>query len=171
MPSTYNRGEPSAQRRQRIGPGPTVSIDSCKEIARRVRRHILEMTHAANSGHPGRLAFRGGDHDRALLPRSCATTRKNPAWPDRDRFVMSKGHATPVIYSVLAEAGYFPVEELMTFRQAGQPAAGPLVMGKPPGVEMSAGALGMGLSFSLGQALAGRLDRRDYHVVLPALRR
>jgi transketolase len=77
---------------------------------------------------------------------------------------MSKGHATPVIYSVLAEAGYFPVEELMTFRRLGSRLQGHVILGNPPGVEMSAGALGMGLSFSLGEALAGRLDKRDYHV-------
>lgn len=140
-----------------------VSADQLKETARRVRKHILEMTHQANSGHPGgslsaveiitALYFAIMKHDPARVD-----------WPERDRFVLSKGHATPVIYSVMAEAGYFPVEELMTFRQLGSQLQGHVILGKPPGVEMSAGALGMGLSFSLGQALAGRLDKRDYHV-------
>jgi transketolase len=141
----------------------TVSADQLKETARRVRKHILEMTHQVNSGHPGgslsaveiitALYFAIMKHDPSRVD-----------WPERDRFVLSKGHATPVIYSVMAEAGYFPVEELMTFRRLGSSLQGHVVLGKPPGVEMSAGALGMGLSFSLGQALAGRLDKLDYHV-------
>ncbi len=141
----------------------TVSTDQLKEIARRVRKHILEMTAQVNSGHPG------GSLSAVEIVTALyfAIMRHDPAradWPERDRFIMSKGHATPVIYSVLAEADYFPVEELMTFRRLGSPLQGHVIRGKPPGVEMSAGALGMGLSFSLGQALAGRLDKRDYHV-------
>jgi transketolase len=85
-----------------------------------------------------------------------------PDWPDRDRFIMSKGHATPVQYAVLAEAGYVPVEELATFRQKGTRLQGHSVIAKPPGVENSAGALGMGLSFGLGHALAARLQARDF---------
>ncbi len=141
----------------------TVSTDQLKEIARRVRKHILEMTNAANSGHPG------GSLSAVEIVTALyfSVMRHDPArvdWPERDRFILSKGHATPVIYSVLAEAGYFAVEELMTFRRLGSPLQGHVIRGKPPGVEMSAGALGMGLSFSLGQALAGRLDKLDYHV-------
>jgi transketolase len=146
-----------------LAQAPAVSIDQLKEIARRVRKHILEMTSAANSGHPGGSLsaveivtgayFAVMHHDP-----------KNPLWPDRDRWIMSKGHATPVIYGVLAEAGYFPADELMTFRKLGSNLQGHVVMQKPAGVEMSGGALGMGLSFSLGQALAGRLDKRDYNV-------
>jgi transketolase len=140
-----------------------VSNEELAEIARRVRRNILLMTAQANSGHPGgslssveiltTLYFRILRHDPA-----------NPQWLDRDRFVMSKGHATPVIYAVASEAGYIPEDELMTFRRLGSKLQGHTVMNQPPGIEMSAGALGMGLSFSLGQALAGRLDGRDYRV-------
>jgi transketolase len=150
----YNRGVTQAQK---------VSVDELKEIARRIRKHILMMTQQVNSGHPGgslsaveivtALYFAVMRHDPA-----------NPTWPDRDRFIMSKGHATPVAYGAIAEAGYIPVEEVMTFRRLGSRLQGHVVMNKPPGIEMSAGALGMGLSFSLGQALAGRLDGRDYHV-------
>ena len=140
-----------------------VSIDELKETARRVRRHILEMTHQVNSGHPGG-SLSSVEIVTALYFSLMRHDPKNPSWLDRDRFIMSKGHATPVIYSVLAEAGYFPMEDLMTFRRLGSRLQGHVVMGKPPGVEMSAGALGMGLSFSLGQALAGRLDGRGYHV-------
>jgi transketolase len=139
------------------------STTELNEIARRVRRHILIMTQQVNSGHPGgslsaveiitALYFSVMRHDPA-----------NPAWPERDRFVMSKGHATPVLYGVLAEAGYIPADDLSTFRRLGGRLQGHTVMGKPPGVEMSAGALGMGLSFSLGQALSTRLGGPQYRV-------
>jgi transketolase len=141
----------------------TVSVHELKEIARRVRRHILEMTQQVNSGHPGG-SLSAVEIVTAAYFAVMSHDPKNPSWPDRDRFVMSKGHATPVIYSVVAEAGYFPVEELMTFRRLGSRLQGHVILNNPPGIEMSAGALGMGLSFSLGEALAGRLDKRDYHV-------
>ena len=140
-----------------------LSIDEMKEVARRVRRNILRMVHQVNSGHPGG-SLSSVEILTALYFGVMRHDPKNPAWPDRDRFVMSKGHATPVIYAALAEAGYFPEEDLMTFRRLGSKLQGHVIMNKPPGVEMSAGALGMGLSFSLGQALAGTLDGRDYHV-------
>ncbi len=142
---------------------PSASTEELQEIARRVRRNIVRMTHAAKSGHPGG-SLSSVEILTALYFRVMRHDPQNPAWPDRDRFVMSKGHATPLMYSVLAEAGYVDPEDLLTFRQLGTKLQGHTVMGKPPGVEMSAGALGMGLSFSLGAALAGRLDKRDYHV-------
>jgi transketolase len=121
------------------------------------------MTTSANSGHPGG-SLSAVEIVTALYFNVMRHDPKDPAWADRDRFVMSKGHATPVIYGVLAEAGYFPMDDLLTFRKLGGKLQGHVVMGKPAGVEMSAGALGMGLSFSLGQALAGRLDKKGYHV-------
>ena len=142
---------------------PTTSLQELQQIARRVRRHILEMTAAANSGHPGG-SLSAVEIVTALYFRVMRHDPRNPFWEDRDRFVMSKGHATPLLYGVLAEAGYIPVDELPTFRRLGSRLQGHTVMHNPPGVEMSAGALGMGLSFSLGQALAARLDRRDYRV-------
>ena len=141
----------------------TVSIDELKSIAKRIRRHIVEMTANANSGHPGG-SLSSVEIATALCFRVMRHDPQNPLLPDRDRFIVSKGHATPMVYSTMAEAGYFPVEDLMTFRKLGGKLQGHTVMQKPPGVEMSAGALGMGLSFSLGHALAGRLDGRDYHV-------
>lgn len=142
---------------------PAVSIDQLKEIARRVRKHILEMTTEANSGHPGG-SLSAVEIVTAAYFALMNHDPKRPDSPDRDRFIMSKGHATPVIYGVLAEAGYFPVDELKTFRKLGSRLQGHVVLGNPPGIDMSAGALGMGLSFSLGQALAGRLDKRAYTV-------
>jgi transketolase len=140
-----------------------VSVEQMRDIARRARRNILRMTHQVNSGHPGG-SLSGVEILTALYFGVMRHDPQRPDWPDRDRIVISKGHATPLVYSVMSEAGYIPEEDLMTFRRLGAPLQGHVVMGKPPGVEMSAGALGMGLSFALGQALAGRLDRRDYHV-------
>lgn len=141
----------------------TVNLDELQAIAKRVRRNIIRMTAAAQSGHPGG-SLSCTDIMVALYWGVLRHDRHNPHWPDRDRFVMSKGHASPAMYATLAEAGYFPTEELLTFRQLGSRLQGHNVIGNPPGVEMSAGALGMGLSFSLGQALAGRLDGKDYRV-------
>jgi transketolase len=89
---------------------------------------------------------------------------KNPQWPDRDRFVLSKGHAAPILYAALAECGYFPVEELSTLRKLDSRLQGHTDRTLTPGVEMSAGSLGQGLSYGIGMALAGRLDKRDYQV-------
>jgi transketolase len=121
------------------------------------------MVAEANSGHPGgslsaveilcTLYFRVLNHDP-----------KRPDWPERDRFIMSKGHATPVYYATLAEAGYFPLEELKTFRRLNSRLQGHPKINTAPGIEMSAGSLGQGLSYSIGQCLAARLDGRDYRV-------
>ncbi|MEX0684066.1 MAG: transketolase [Dehalococcoidia bacterium] len=140
-----------------------VTNEELTEIARRVRRNILRMTQQVNSGHPGG-SLSAVEILATLYFRIMRHDPQNPAWPDRDRFVMSKGHATPLLYATLSEAGYIPEEELMTFRRLGSRLQGHTVMNNPPGIEMSAGALGMGLSFALGAALAGRLDKRDYHV-------
>jgi len=139
------------------------SSDELKAIARRIRRNIVQMVASANSGHPGG-SLSSADIVTAIYFGVLRHDPKNPLWPGRDRFVVSKGHATPMIYAALAEAGYFPMDDLKTFRKLGGKLQGHTVMQKPPGVEMSAGALGMGLSFSLGCALAGKLDKRDYHV-------
>ncbi len=139
------------------------SVPELERTARRIRRHIVRMTTEVNSGHPGG-SLSSVDILTALYFRVLQYDPKKPTWPERDRFIMSKGHASPAMYSVLAEAGYFPTEELMTFRKLGSRLQGHNTMGLPPGVEMSAGALGMGLSFSLGLTLAGRMDNLDYRV-------
>jgi transketolase len=141
----------------------TDSIDQLTATARRVRRHIIEMVTEAGSGHPGG-SLSAVEILCALYFRVLRHDPKRPNWPDRDRFVLSKGHATPVYYSVLAEAGYFPVEELMTFRKLNSRLQGHPKIGTAPGIEMSAGSLGQGLSYSIGQCLAGRLDGKDYRV-------
>ena len=121
------------------------------------------MTAEANSGHPaGSLS--AVEILVALYFSVLRHDADNPLWPQRDRFVLSKGHITPGYYAVLAEAGYFPPEELFSFRKLGSRLQGHTVRGVPEGVEMSAGALGMGLSFSLGLALAAHLDGEKHSI-------
>lgn len=143
-----------------------VSTDSLEEIeaaAKRIRRHIIKMVAAAGSGHPGG-SLSSVEILCALYFRVLHHDPKKRHWPDRDRFILSKGHAAPLLYAVLAEQGYLPIEELLTLRQLGSRLHGHTYVDSPPGVEMSAGSLGQGLSYSIGQALAARLDGRDYRV-------
>lgn len=134
-----------------------------KRKADLLRLHVIEMTTAAGSGHPGG-SLSAADLVAVLYFREMRHDPKNPAWEDRDRFVLSKGHVAPVLYAALAESGYFPVEELLTLRKLGSRLQGHPVRGKLPGVEMSTGSLGQGLSMSCGIALAGKMDGRDYNV-------
>ena len=138
-------------------------MEACElqKIANRLRLHVIEMTTAANSGHPGG-SLSAAEIITALYFRVMRHDPKNPQWEDRDRFVLSKGHVAPVLYAALAESGYFPVDELKTLRQIGSRLQGHPVRGKVPGVEMSTGSLGQGLSMSCGIALAGKMDGRDY---------
>lgn len=139
------------------------TLEDLKATAKRVRRHIVQMVAEAKSGHPGG-SLSAVEILCALFFRVLRHDPKRPDWPDRDRFILSKGHATPVYYAVLAEAGYFPVEELRTFRQLNSRLQGHSKINTAPGVEMSAGSLGQGLSYSIGQCLAARLDGKDYRV-------
>ena len=140
----------------------TSDVKELERIARRLRLDVVEMTSAAGSGHPGgslssadlmAVLYFGGtmNHDPS-----------NPSWEGRDRFVLSKGHVAPVLYAALAESGYFPREELLTLRKLGSRLQGHPVRGKVPGVEMSTGSLGQGLSMACGIALAGKMDGKDY---------
>jgi len=140
-----------------------LSLPDMEKKAKRLRRHVIEMTAKAGSGHPGG-SLSATEIVTALYFNHLRHDPQNPSWPDRDRFVLSKGHAAPLLYSALAEAGYFPVEELLTLRQLDSRMQGHTDMTVTPGVEMSAGALGQGLSFGTGIALAARLDGRDYRV-------
>jgi transketolase len=137
---------------------------SLADIARQLRVDIVTSTTAAGSGHPSSslsmvevvtVLYFGG-----VLRYDPA----NPHDPDRDRFILSKGHAAPGLYSVLAEAGYFPRDDLMTLRKLGSPLEGHPNMCRLPGVEASTGSLGQGLSIGIGHAHAGKLDGRDYRV-------
>ncbi len=136
-------------------------IRELEDKARLLRRHVLKMTHQVQSGHPGG-SMSACDIVTALYFDALRVDPQNPAWPDRDRFVMSKGHACPVLYAALAERGFFPVPELMTFRRLGSRLQGHPELGTTPGVENAAGAEGQGLSFGVGLALAARLDRKAW---------
>ena len=138
-----------------------ITVAELEGIANRLRIHVVEMTTAAGSGHPGG-SLSAADLMAVLYFRNLRHDPSNPSWEDRDRFVLSKGHVAPVLYAALAESGYFPVEDLLTLRKMGSKLQGHPVRGKTPGVEMSTGSLGQGLSMSCGIALAGKIDGRDY---------
>jgi transketolase len=137
------------------------NIEDLKGIARKLRRHVITMISTAGSGHPGG-SLSAADIVTALYFRIMRHDPRNPKWPDRDRFILSKGHAAPVLYAALAECGYFPLEWLTTLRKTGTCLQGHTDSTLTPGVDMSAGSLGQGLSVGIGMALAARLDKKDY---------
>jgi len=138
-----------------------LSTAELKEMAKKLRRHVITMTATAGSGHPGG-SLSAADIITALYFKVLRHDPRNPQWSDRDRFILSKGHAAPILYAALAEAGYFPVAELATLRKLDSRLQGHADRKFTPGVEMSAGSLGMGLSFAIGVALASRLDSKTY---------
>ena len=140
----------------------SLSTAELREMAKRLRRHVITMIATAGSGHPGG-SLSAADIITALYFKVMRHDPKNPQWQSRDRFILSKGHAAPILYAALAESGYFPVEELATLRRLDSRLQGHTDRNLTPGVEMSAGSLGMGLSFGIGLALGARLNRRDYH--------
>jgi transketolase len=141
-----------------------VDIEKLKEIARQLRLDILDMTEKAASGHPS-SSFSAVDLVTALYFGGALNFRADdPWWPDRDRFIMSKGHAAPLLYAVLAHAGYFDREYLWRLRQLDSPVQGHPVQGLLPGVEATTGSLGQGLSLAIGHLLGARLDGRDFWV-------
>jgi transketolase len=140
------------------------SLDALLARAKEIRKDILRMTTEAGSGHPT-SSLSAADVVTALyFGGFLRYDAKNPHWPDRDRFILSKGHAAPVLYAALAEAGYFPKEQIMTLRKLGSPLEGHPNMLRLGGVEASTGSLGQGLSIGIGHALAARVDKKDYHV-------
>jgi len=141
----------------------TKSLKEMKDIAKRLRRHIITMIGKAGSGHPGG-SLSAVEIVTALYFRVLRHKPQDPCWSDRDRFILSKGHAAPLLYATLAECGYFSVEELSTLRRLDSRLQGHTDCTVTPGVEMSAGALGQGLSFAIGVALAGRLNSQNYRV-------
>jgi len=134
-------------------------IGELESIAKKVRAHSIKMIYEAGSGHPGG-SLSAVDILVALYFHIMKHDPKKPDWADRDKFVLSKGHSAPALYAVLAESGYFPVEELSTLRKLGSRLQGHPCMRKTPGVEMSTGSLGHGLAAGNGMALAAKLDRK-----------
>ncbi|HWC90600.1 MAG TPA: transketolase [Pirellulales bacterium] len=138
-------------------------IDDLRALARRIRLHVLRMVHAANASHVG-SCFSMADLLAVLYGAVLRIDPARPNWEDRDRLVVSKGHAAAAVYATLAERGFFPVEWLDTYCQNGSRLAGHISHHGVPGVEVSSGSLGHGLSIACGMALAGRCDERPYRV-------
>jgi transketolase len=141
-----------------------LDIDGLKEKARELRLDVLEMTTRAGSGHPS-SSWSAVEILTALFFGGVLNYRADePDWPERDRFILSKGHAAPILYAALAHAGYFPREELWRLREVGSPVQGHPVQGSMPGIEATTGSLGQGLSIGLGHVLGGRLNGYRYRV-------
>ncbi len=140
-----------------------LSVSEMEAMAKKIRRHIVSMIGKAGSGHPGG-SLSAVEILTALYFKLLHHDPENPQWADRDRFILSKGHGAPVLYATLAECGYFPVEALLTLRQLDSHLQGHTDRLLTPGVELSAGSLGQGLSFATGIALASRLDKKNYSV-------
>ena len=140
-----------------------MSVEELEQMAVIIRCDIIDMICTAAAGHPGG-ALSAADVVTALYFRVMRIDPKNPDWPDRDRFILSKGHACPVWYAALAERGYFDKSHLKTLRQMGSILQGHPDMLKTPGIDMTAGSLGHGLPAGLGMALSGKLQQKDYHV-------
>jgi transketolase len=140
-----------------------MSVEELEKMAVIIRCDIIDMICTAAAGHPGG-SLSAADVVTALYFRVMRIDPENPSWPDRDRFILSKGHACPVWYAALAERGYFDKSHLKTLRQMGSILQGHPDMLKTPGIDMTAGSLGHGLPAGLGMALSGKLQQKDYHV-------
>jgi len=138
-------------------------INEFRRQATVIRKHIIDEVYSASSGHPGG-SLSCTDILTVLYFHEMRVDPKNPKWEDRDRFVLSKGHCAPALYATLAERGFFPKEELLKFRRADSYLQGHPSLKDVPGVDMSTGSLGQGISAAVGMALAGKLDNKNYRV-------
>ena len=138
-------------------------IEELEKMANDVRKGIIEAVYSGKSGHPGG-SLSVADILTVLYFNELNIDEKNPKWENRDRLVLSKGHCSPALYSCLANRGFFPVEDLKTFRNIDSYLQGHPDMKKVPGVDMTTGSLGQGLSSAVGMAIAGKMDKKDYRV-------
>jgi len=138
-------------------------LEKLEEVCKDVRADIIRMTEAAGSGHPGG-SLSAVEIVTSLFFNVLKVRPQETDWSERDRFILSKGHACPVLYSVMARRGYFPVDELLTLRKLDSRLQGHPSMKTLPGLETSSGSLGQGLSISNGLALAAKLDNKEYRV-------
>ncbi len=134
-----------------------------QKVANEVRKGIITGVHAAKAGHPGG-SLSAADLFTYLYFEEMNVDPKNPQDPDRDRFVLSKGHTAPGLYAALANKGYFPVEDLLTLRHIGSHLQGHPCMQHTPGLDMSSGSLGQGISAAVGMALSAKLREKSYRV-------
>ena len=140
-----------------------MEIEELKTMAKKIRRGIIEEVYKAQSGHPGG-SLSVADILTVLYFDELNVDEKNSKWEDRDRLVLSKGHCSPALYSCLANRGFFDVEKLKTFRNIESKLQGHPDMTKVPGVDMTTGSLGQGLSAANGMAIAGKMDNKNYRV-------
>ena len=138
--------------------------EQLEEQARALRKLIIRMTTAAGSGHPTSSLSAVEVITALFFGGFLKYDPQNPHWEDRDRFILSKGHAVPALYAAMAEAGFFSAEETLTLRKLGSAFEGHPNMRRLPGIEASTGSLGQGLSIGIGHALAARMDQRPVHV-------
>ncbi|MFH1588056.1 MAG: transketolase [Candidatus Diapherotrites archaeon] len=139
------------------------SIDELKKMANKIRKHVIEMVFTAGSGHPGGC-LSSAEIFAVLYFNEMNLDAKNPLWNERDYFVLSKGHVCPALYAAMAEKGFFPIEELLTLRKYDSRLQGHPDMKKLPGIEVSSGSLGQGLSVAVGVALGLNLDKKSNRV-------
>ena len=140
-----------------------MNIPELQKMTLNVRKEIIKSLHSAGAGHPGG-SLSAAELFTYLYFEELNVDPKNPQKEDRDRFVLSKGHTAPGLYAALAFRGFFPVEDLMSLRHTGSYLQGHPDMKQTPGVDMSTGSLGQGLSFAVGMALAAKMDHKDYRV-------
>lgn len=138
-------------------------INELKNISAEIKLGALEAVYSAGSGHPGG-SLSIADILAYLYFAEMRVDPKNPSWDDRDRFVLSKGHTAPALYAALAEKGFIPKEDLKTFRQIGSYLQGHPDMKDTPGVDMTTGSLGLGISAACGMALSAKISKKDYNV-------
>ena len=143
--------------------GERTDLAKLAELARKIRCHVVRMTHGARSSHVG-SSLSIADLLAVLYAEILRVHPAEPNWPDRDRFILSKGHAAACVYAVLAEKGFVPIELLDTYYRNASALAGHITCSGISGVEVSTGSLGHGLGLGCGMALAGRCDRRTYRV-------
>ena len=140
-----------------------MNIEDLKMKAKEIRKDIIEEVYNANSGHPGG-SLSISDIMAVLYFNELRIDEKNPRWEERDRLVLSKGHCSPALYAALAERGFFDKEDLKSFRKIESNLQGHPDLNKVPGVDMTSGSLGQGLSIANGMAIAGKMDNKDYRV-------
>lgn len=140
-----------------------MEVVKLQEKAKKVREDIMEEVYHAKSGHPGG-SLSIADILTVLYFKEMKINPENPNWEDRDRLILSKGHCSPALYSCLANRGFFPVEDLKTFRNINSYLQGHPDKNKVPGVDMTTGSLGQGLSCANGMAIAGKMNQKDYRV-------
>ena len=138
-------------------------IKELEQIAKKVRNGIIDAVYSNKSGHPGG-SLSIADIITVLYFNEMNIDEKNPKWEERDRLVLSKGHCSPALYSALANRGFFEIDNLKTFRNINSSLQGHPDMNKVPGVDMTSGSLGQGLSVANGMAIAGKLDNKNYRV-------